>query len=186
MPGIEGDENRSPEPQQVVIAIVDDEPPAVTFSAAPAAPAAIIPAAVAPGTHAAMDIIPINPFHSMEGAPDAPIVRPHIAHGLEGRAGSICRLSSCSNVSIYRCGQCHRNFCGHHCRIVVAPQRPRENMRKCVECTRREVEHRQRTLRRGGMAQCCVRRLIVRLLVFFILIILASIYSSSGSSASAV
>jgi len=191
IPGEEGNCNDMSLESGAVVVAVDDEAPAATFAIAPIDPAIIIPAAAPSTTHDA--IIPINPFHgqTMEGAPPSPHVRPHVGYAVEGRAATICRIPRCGNVSVHRCSNCHRNFCGVHCRIVIRPGHARPNggrnsVRKCVECTRHEVAQRQRAARNRGMSQCCVRRLIVRLLIFFILIILASVYSSSSGSSSAV
>lgn len=188
IPGTEGQENSSFGPETVIS--VDDEAPAATFAIAPIAPAAILPAASAATTQDV--IIPINPFQPMmEGMPPSPNERPHVGYAVEGRAASICRKPTCSNVAVYRCSNCNHNYCGVHCRIAGAghgrPNGGRNSVRKCVDCIRSsDVEQRQRASRNRGMARCCVRRLIVRLLIFFILIILASVYSSSSGSSSAV
>merc|ERR1719295_148118 len=182
IPGAEGGDMS---PEADVVILVADEDPEATFSNAPVAPAAIIPAAPANPTNDA--IIPINPFLPMEGAMPVQSVQQHVAYGSEGRSPSICRIPSCRNAALYQCSICHLNYCGPHCRIVIAAGNgQRNNLRKCVGCIRSEVQQRQRAARNRGMAQCCVRRLVIRLLIFFILIILASVYSSSGSTSSSV
>merc|ERR1712032_1742415 len=85
VPGADGDDVNVEFPEPIAIAVDD----ARFESPAAAAPAAIIPAAVAQGTHDA--VIPINPFVSMEGAPSSPNPPVHIVHAVEGRAASICR-----------------------------------------------------------------------------------------------
>jgi len=181
-PGAEGDE-KSPE-ADVVIAVADEDPDA-SYSVAPIAPAAVIPAATAHPTNQA--IIPINPFQPMEGAVPVRVVQPHVGYGSEGRSAAVCRSASCRNVALYQCSHCRLHFCGTHCRTVMEAGRGhRSNRRKCVECIRSEVQQRQRVARNRGMAHCCVRRLVIRLLIFFILIILATVYSSSNPPSSSV